>query len=121
MVLDIWRGLGGRTDPEFDRCETMPFIEGARCIVLLMGTCFEPVRRKLFGQANESRSPAFAPLTRINIQPIKIRPIHGKVGNDVAVERTNPNQASCSNDIVEYKFGRFNCQRLPRRQIGVGG
>ena len=60
MVFHIRGGLEGRTDAEFDRLESMAFIEGTRRSVRLMCVEFEPRRGYLLSNIDQVCAPARA-------------------------------------------------------------
>src|SRR5215475_16113258 len=83
MVFHIRCGLGGWTDAKCDRLETVAFIQRSRSNVRLMRVEFEPRRGYVLGNIDQLCAPAFAPFARIDIQPIKIRFVHGEIGDDM--------------------------------------
>jgi hypothetical protein len=85
MVLHIGRRLWRWTEAEFDRPESVTFIERPRHNVRLMGMEFEPTREDLLGQIDELGSPSFAPFQRINVEPVNIGPLHRQVCHDALI------------------------------------
>src|SRR5262245_62031569 len=72
VVFDIRRRFRWGARAEFHRLKTVPFVQPACGMVLLMCVKFQPIRRKALGEGDQTRSPAITPLAGINKHPVDV-------------------------------------------------
>ena len=119
MILNIGGRLWRQTEAEFDGPESVTFIERPRSNVLLMGMEFEPMWGYLLGKIDQLCAPPFAPFLRINVESIKIGPLHRQVRHDALIQRGNPDRTVWSDDTIEHLARLLKGESLPRREEGI--
>src|SRR5215216_1403833 len=110
-----------RTDAKSDGFEAMFLVECASGMVFLVRMQFNSLRRERLRELDEACAPASVPLAWIDVQAVEIRPVHCQVGDDLRIERANPDCTVGPNNVVKDHARMLERERLPGRQVGIGG
>src|SRR5262249_36948658 len=101
--------------------KAMLLVECASGMVLLVRMQLKSLRRERLRQLDEACAPAAVPLARIDVQAVEIRAVHCQVGNELLIECANPDGTVCPNNVVKDSARMLERERLPGRQIRIGG
>ena len=82
-------------------------------MVLLMCVKLQPIRRKVLGEGDQTRSPAFTPLAGINEHPVDVRTFHPKIGYNLLLKGADPEIALAQDDFPKDGARVVERQSLP--------
>src|SRR5215510_5706752 len=101
MIFNARRIFRGRAQPELDSSEPMLLVELAGGTVFLVRVELQSVGMQCLGKENETCSPAFAPLGRVDEHPVDVGARHREKGNSAFVAGAHPDIATRANHFSE--------------------